>query len=181
MRFRVSVCLLVCLLAVLAAAPPAFAAGPRITGIVTDATGAALPATRVVVRDLASGREQSVETGADGRYDIDVASPAGTYLVIATRAGFSESARTVVLEAGRDRIDVPLRLEVGAFTTEVSVTASRDQLSTGSSSQSAVGILIRFPSSSIGRKVGVPRGIQSTISSGEASTTRQACARHTRP
>ena len=33
----------------------------------------------------------------------------------------------------------------------------------------------------MGRKVGVPRGIQSAISSGDSSTIRQAWARHTRP
>ena len=61
------------------------------------------------------------------------------------------------------------------------MTDSRVQLSTGSSSQRSVGIRIRLPFSSTGSIVGVPRGIQSAISSGDSSTIRQACARHTRP
>lgn len=126
MRMRVSVRLFVCLFAVMMAALPASAAGIRITGTVTDATGAALPSTRVVARDVATGRERVAETSADGRYEIEVPE-AGTYLVTARRAGFSESARTVVVEPTRDRIDLPLRLEVGPFSAQVSVTTSRDE------------------------------------------------------
>ena len=68
MRIRVFVCLLAALLA----ATPALAAGPVLSGKVSDATGAPLPATRVVVRDIATGVERTVETGADGRYQIEL-------------------------------------------------------------------------------------------------------------
>lgn len=113
-------------LAALLAAHPALAAGPILSGTVSDATGAPLAGTRVVVRDIATGVERAVETGADGRYQIEIAAPA-TYLVIVTRPGFSESARTIVAEAGRDRLDLPVRLEIGPFTSEVTVTASRGE------------------------------------------------------
>ena len=115
----------VCFVAAMLAALPAFA-GPVLTGKVSDATGAPLAGARVVIRDIASGVERSAETGTDGRYQIDVLSP-GTYLVMVARPGFSQSARTVVAEAGRDRIEVPVQLEIGSFSSEVTVTASRGE------------------------------------------------------
>jgi outer membrane receptor protein involved in Fe transport len=99
------------------------AAAGTVSGVVTDATGAALPGTRVVVRDLATGRELAVETNAEGRYEV--ATTPGTYLVVATRAGFSEAARTVVVAVPGETIDLPIRLDVGGYRTDVAVTASR--------------------------------------------------------
>ena len=75
--------------------PRRSAQAATITGVVSDVTGASLPRTRVVVRDVATGQESFVETDREGRYRLD-APAIGTYLVIATRAGFSQSARTVV-------------------------------------------------------------------------------------
>ena len=76
-------------------AAPAFAATVR--GLVSDVTGAALPGSRVVLRGVATGQESETDTGADGRFQIEAPS-AGTYLVIITRLGFSEAARTVVID-----------------------------------------------------------------------------------
>ena len=56
-----------------------------VRGIVTDTTGAALPDARVVVRDVASGREVEATTGPDGRFEVTTPGP-GTFLVIAERA-----------------------------------------------------------------------------------------------
>ena len=68
------------LTALLLWALPASAATVR--GIVTDTTGAPLPDARVVVRDVATGREIEAQTGADGRFEITTAG-SGTFLVIA--------------------------------------------------------------------------------------------------
>lgn len=95
-----------------------------IAGVVSDATGASLANARVVVRDIATGQEVSGETDADGRYRLEVLS-AGTYLVIVSRAGFSEAARTVAVDRLDASIDVPVSLELGVLTAQVSVTASR--------------------------------------------------------
>jgi outer membrane receptor protein involved in Fe transport len=103
-------------------AAPAGAA--TIGGVVSDVTGAALPSTHVVARDVATGQEWSVDTDAEGRYRLE-APATGTYLVIATRNGFSQSARTVVIESAGQNVDLPIQLELGAMTAEVSVTAAR--------------------------------------------------------
>ena len=113
--------------AILVIAAPASAAS--VSGLVTDATGAALPHTRIVLRDIAAGTEFVTETGADGRYRIDVAA-AGTYLIVVTRPGFAESARTVTIADADQAIDVPVRLSIGAITADVSVTAARGERET---------------------------------------------------
>jgi outer membrane receptor protein involved in Fe transport len=108
--------------AVLLTAVPVSAA--TISGLVSDATGAALPATRIVLRDVAAGRELVTETGVDGRYKIAAPAP-GTYLIIVARPGFAEAARTVRIERADQEVDVPVQLVIGVLNAEVSVTASR--------------------------------------------------------
>jgi len=108
-------------------AAPAFAATVR--GLVSDATGSALPGSHVVLRGVATGQESETDTGADGRFQIE-APAAGTYLVIVTRPGFSEAARTVVIDAPEAAVDVTVQLELGVFNAEVSVTAARSERET---------------------------------------------------
>src|SRR5262245_46608901 len=118
MRSRIAVtCVLLCSLASAAAAA-------TVSGLVSDPTGASVSGARVVFRGLATGQESSLETAADGRFTFDTPA-AGTYLVIVTHAGFSEAARTVVVTAASERIDVPVQLEIRGLTAEVSVTAAR--------------------------------------------------------
>jgi hemoglobin/transferrin/lactoferrin receptor protein len=100
-----------------------------VAGAVSDVTGAVLTGTRVVLRGVATGRETSVKTGPDGRFSFDVPA-AGTYLVIVTRPGFSEAARTVAVESRDAKIDLPIQLELGALNADVSVTAARAERET---------------------------------------------------
>ena len=83
-----------------------------IAGVVTDATGAALPGATVVLRDVATGREKTAVSGPDGKYSLEAAGT-GTYLVLVTRLGFSEAARTVVVTQAERRIELPVQLELG--------------------------------------------------------------------
>lgn len=108
--------------ALVAAATVAQAAG--INGVVTDTTGAALPSARVVLRNLATGQEISADTNAQGRYEIATKS-AGTYLLVVSRDGFAEVARTIVIANPEQKLDFPVKLELGSLATEVTVTAAR--------------------------------------------------------
>jgi len=112
----------VSVLAVLLCASPAIAA--TITGLVSDPAGAGVPGARIVIREIATGREIATQTKADGRYDVEV-DATGTYLVVATRPGFSEAARTISIVRLDQKIDVPLALALGGVQSEVNVTASR--------------------------------------------------------
>jgi hemoglobin/transferrin/lactoferrin receptor protein len=112
----------VLLVAAMLAGSPADAA--TITGVVSDPTGAVLPGARVVLRDVATGREVVVQAGADGRYALET--PAvGTYLVIASFRGFSNAVRTAVVVRADQRIELPLPLELAGFSAQASVTAAR--------------------------------------------------------
>ncbi len=103
-------------------AQPALAA--TVTGVVTDGTGSPLPDTRVILRSVTTGQEIEGQTGPDGRYTLE-APGAGTYLVLVVRAAFAESARTILIDGADQTVDVPVQLELGSFSSAVSVTAAR--------------------------------------------------------
>jgi outer membrane receptor protein involved in Fe transport len=117
------------LVVVLLLAPVVAASAATIRGLVTDTSGAPVPDTRVVLRDVATRREVAVVTGADGRYDAEVPAT-GTYLVSASREGFSEAAATVIVSEIEQTLDVPLRLDVGSVAAAVIVTAARAERET---------------------------------------------------
>lgn len=116
-----------CVLAVLMAAGPVAAA--TVSGVVSDSTGGVLGGATVVLRAVASGQEKTVETDASGRFSLDTSTP-GTYLVIVRRAGFSDAARTIEIAGDADAVDVPVQLEVGVVSAQVSVTANRAERET---------------------------------------------------
>jgi outer membrane receptor protein involved in Fe transport len=103
--------------------------GATVRGVVSDTTGAALPGSHVVLRGVATGQEWTADTGQDGRFEFD-APGTGIYLVIVTRPGFSEAARTVAIAAPEATVDVSVQLELGVFSAQVSVTAARAERET---------------------------------------------------
>ena len=108
-------------LAAIAAAGPAHAqpADGRITGVVRDATGAALPGASVTITNEATGASQTVTSGADGSFTADVAP--GEYTVAVSLRGFTrQSRRDVVVGAGGATAE--FSLEPGR-EEEVTVTA----------------------------------------------------------
>ena len=110
MRMRVFVFVCAALLA------SSLAEAATITGVVSDATGAVLPGARVVLRDVATGKEIVVQADGDGRYQID-APAVGTYLVIGSYRGFSDAVRTVVIVRADQKLDVPLPLALSDSET----------------------------------------------------------------
>jgi hemoglobin/transferrin/lactoferrin receptor protein len=118
MRMRVFVFLCAALLA------SSLAEAATITGVVSDATGAVLPGARVVLRDVATGKEVVVQADGEGRYQID-APAVGTYLVIGSFRGFSDAVRTVVIVRTDQKLDVALPLELAGLSAQASVTATR--------------------------------------------------------
>jgi len=73
---------------------PAWAQGQaRITGVVRDATGAALPGATVTATHLTSSTSRTATTGVDGSYSI--ALPPGAYTVSVSLAGFRRASRGV--------------------------------------------------------------------------------------
>jgi hypothetical protein len=102
-----------------------------ITGKVTDPTGAAVPAAKVVATDKDRGTEWPTETNGEGSYSLPRL-PIGTYALKVTHAGFQAAVvQTVQLDMNQTaRIDVPLT--VGSVTQTIDVTTAAPLLQTQS-------------------------------------------------
>jgi hypothetical protein len=116
--------LLLCLCAPLVSAQ----VSATLSGIVTDQSGAAVPAAGVTARNLDTGLSRSTITDQAGRYQV-FALPLGQYEVRVKKNGFAEGVRTGIrLVVGQDaRVDLSLHL--GAVSEEVKVTGDATMVS----------------------------------------------------
>lgn len=96
--------------------------GSRITGLVRDDSGLALPGVSVELEGSDSSHSRSTSTDAAGAYEIAGLAP-GRYQVSFRLPSFATSVRFVPIEAGATaRIDTILRV---ALTADVLVTSRR--------------------------------------------------------
>lgn len=103
----------------------------RIVGTVTDSSGAAVSAAKVTIVNEATQASREIIAGNNGYFVADELS-AGTYTVTAERTGFKKTtAKGNAVTAG-GRLTVDLRLELGAVTETVTVTATGDTVNTTS-------------------------------------------------
>src|SRR5258706_10285137 len=100
-----------------------------ITGIVTDASGAPISAATVTTKNLETGAVHSTTTDAAGRYVV-LALPVGQYEVRVTKPGFKESVRSGIQLAIDQEARVDLNLQIGAVSTQVTVTSDAPIVST---------------------------------------------------
>ncbi len=109
----------------------------RISGTVVDSSGAAVPGCKVDAIDVSTRIAQAVQTGDAGFY-VFASLPAGTYNLIIERQGFRRSEQLgVVLDASSQR-SINFKLEVGAVSESVSVSATAQQVQTNSGDISRV-------------------------------------------
>jgi hypothetical protein len=93
-----------------------------LAGTVTDAAGAAVPHAQVVATQIATGQTRSTETSDAGTYSLP-ALPIGAYSLSVTAQGFKKlSVPSVTLQVGQ-AAELSLKLDVGAVSEEVTVTA----------------------------------------------------------
>lgn len=110
----------------------------RLTGTVTDDTGAVVAGARVIARNVATGVVNEGTTSEAGTYQFPSLLP-GEYEVTVERQGFKKVVQSgVVLETGITRT-VDMRLSLGAVSETVEVTARAALLE---SETSSVGQLI---------------------------------------
>ncbi|MDQ3134652.1 MAG: carboxypeptidase-like regulatory domain-containing protein, partial [Acidobacteriota bacterium] len=95
----------------------------RISGTVTDASGAVVPGATVTVTNEATQQTRVVVTDADGFY-VATSLPVGTYRVIVEVPGFKKSAKTGSDLAADGRLTVDFTLEPGEVTESVEVSAT---------------------------------------------------------
>jgi len=94
----------------------------RIAGTVADASGAMLPGATVTATETRTGLTKTATTDAQGAY-VFVNLPRGTYNVTAELSGFKRSSRTDNELVADGRLSFDFRLEVGAMTETLEVTA----------------------------------------------------------
>lgn len=93
----------------------------RMSGLVTDQSGAAVPSASVTARNLDTGSLRSAATDEEGRYRLFALAP-GKYEVRVRKNGFAEAVRTGVhLAVGQDA-SVNLSLSIGQVSEQITVT-----------------------------------------------------------
>jgi len=107
-----------------------------IGGRITDQRGAVVPGVSVVLRNLATGVQQSAVANHAGLYQFLALMP-GTYSVTATGKGFHDAEALVRVMVG-NATSQDLRLEVGAGGETVKVTGTMPLLRPAESSASTV-------------------------------------------
>ena len=93
-----------------------------IIGVVTDPSGATIPAASIRVLDLESGVERHVETANDGAFVVP-GLPPGTYRVTVSAPPLAAATRSARVDAGETtRLDLALAIDPIAANVVVDVT-----------------------------------------------------------
>ncbi len=108
-----------------------------ITGTVTDQQGAVVPGVEIQLRNIETNTVTTVQTNEAGAYTAPFLEP-GRYSVAASLAAFKRALReNIELHVG-DRLQIDFKLEVGAVTESVTVSAEAEMLETGTASKGQV-------------------------------------------
>lgn len=107
----------------------------RLSGAVTDTSGAAIPGAKLTLTNVATGVTATSESNETGVYIFPYVAP-GVYSLQTEVAGFKTSNQTgVVLETGLTR-SVNVQMEIGELTEVITVEATTPQLESSTSSVS---------------------------------------------
>jgi hypothetical protein len=107
-----------------------------LSGRVTDQSGAVVPGASVVVRNLATGVNQSAETNHAGLYRLPVLMP-GTYSITTSLKGFRDVQALARVLIGNTTVQ-DIQLQVGASVDALKVTGTTPLLRPEESSVSTV-------------------------------------------
>src|SRR5215471_1568485 len=120
-------------------APPVRAQESRATlnGRVLDAHGAAVPAADVVVTSDDTGVRQDTKTNEQGNWIVKFLIP-GRYSVQITAEGFKQVERKGIVLQTSDSKQIDTNLEVGAATTQITVTAEAPLIDTTAATSGTV-------------------------------------------
>ena len=107
----------------------------NLKGVVHDASGAVVPGATIVVRNASTGVQRTVTSDDAGNFTAALL-PVGTYDVTVRAKGFQAyNVRGVTLNVGAHR-SIVVRLQPGAVTQTVQVSASTVAVQTSSAAQS---------------------------------------------
>src|ERR1700744_2703 len=113
---------LLCLIATTPAFSQATADG-AVVGVVTDASGAAIPGATVTASNKASNTERSTTTNSSREYRFDLLPP-GSYVIPAVASGFSSPATSPLSLQVGSTITANMPLQPGGVNTTIEVQAS---------------------------------------------------------
>lgn len=108
-----------------------------ILGRVLDPTGAVIPGASVEVLNKAMGTKVTVTTNEAGLYQAPYLIP-GMYQLTVEAPGFKKYVRDGIEVRVNDRLDIEVRLEVGAQVESITVTGETPLLETASASMGQV-------------------------------------------
>ncbi|HWB31969.1 MAG TPA: carboxypeptidase-like regulatory domain-containing protein [Acidobacteriaceae bacterium] len=94
--------------------------GGTISGVVTDATGAAIPNAQVLVHNDETGNERKLVTGANGRFSAPSV-PVGSYTISVTAQGFAPQTHTGVDLSVGQAASLPFTLAISGQSESVIV------------------------------------------------------------
>ncbi len=109
----------------------------RITGTVSDSSGAILPGVEVTIIAVQVNRHDKFVTDNEGRYSSGPLR-VGEYRIEAQAAGFKRLVRDAISLQVQETAVVNLKLQVGEITEQVTVTAAESLVSSCISSGTTV-------------------------------------------
>ena len=108
-----------------------------ILGRVLDSSGAAVPGVAVRATNAATNVTVSTKSNAEGNYEIPYLLP-GTYKLTAELTGFKSFIREGIELRIADRLAIPITLQVGDVTEQITVTAETPLLEASTASMGQV-------------------------------------------
>ena len=133
MKTRNRIALAPALIALAASAAPAQETRGMIFGHVLDASSAAVAGAKVAVVNAATNQSTPLVTNDTGYYEANLLI-AGSYRVSVEAAGFKTAVRSGIELPVSSRLQIDFKLEVGALSESVSVTAEAPLLDTNTMS-----------------------------------------------
>jgi hypothetical protein len=127
--------LLVCLYCVSTAYGQDYRA--TILGHVTDQSGAAIPNAAVKATNEATNSTRETVSNAEGLYQLVGLEP-GRYTVVTSAGGFNTVRRESIVVQVAEKLNLPIRMEVGAVTQEITVVGEQELIQTTSASRGLV-------------------------------------------
>jgi hypothetical protein len=108
-----------------------------LTGQVTDPTGSVIPGALVKTLNLATNEAKEARTTAEGLYTVPYLEP-GMYTVEISAQGFDTLKRENLTLEVAQRMDLPVRLQVGAASTEITVSGQQELTDSGDANRGLV-------------------------------------------
>ncbi len=100
-----------------------------IVGTISDSSGAILPGAQVTARNVDTGLNRTVSSGADGSYRLEFL-PVGNYMLDVTAIGLKKTSREGIVLQVNDIVRVDVSLVVGAVSETVTITEAPPAVNT---------------------------------------------------